>query len=312
MAVTAIDLLVVLGPTATGKTRLGVELARRSGGEIISADSRQVYRGLDIGTGKDLEEYGLGGERVPYHLIDVVDIDVEYSVFDFQQDCYRVLRDLSDRRVPRLLVGGSGLYLEAVLDGYRLVPVPEDAVLRAELEECSDEELENRLRELRPALHDDTDIETHQRLVRAIEIATHTLSGEAPEPPELRPLVLGVRWPREVIRSRIRDRLRQRLEEGLIEEVEDLIRRGVGPDRLDSLGLEYRYVGQFLERGIANRNDLYQKLASAICAFAKRQETWFRRMESRGTAIRWIDEGDVDVAVATIRAHGGFGDIGGA
>jgi tRNA dimethylallyltransferase len=305
-----IDLLVVLGPTATGKTRLAVELARLAGGEIVSADSRQVYRGLDIGTGKDLGEYSAGGTPVPYHLIDIVDVDVEFNLFDYQQRCYRVLEQLARRGVPRLLVGGSGMYLEAVLEGYRLVPVDHDPELRAELESLTHDQLEARLRALRPNLHDDTDLETRDRLVRAIEIATHTPSGEAPPAPELHPLVLGVRRPREAIRSRIRRRLRQRLEDGLIEEVENLLRNGVARERLEALGLEYRYVGQYLDHRIANTNDLYQKLASAISAFAKRQETWFRRMERRGTPIHWIENGDVDEAVRTIRDHGGFGSIG--
>jgi tRNA dimethylallyltransferase len=267
---------------------------------------------LDVGTGKDLDEYVTGGAAVRHHLIDIVDVDREYSVFDFQRDCYRALRDLGARGVPRLLVGGSGLYLEAVLCRYRLVPVPEDQDLRRALERSNDEELEKRLRELRPELHDDTDLETRERLVRAIEIAVHTRGGSPPEPPRMTPLVLGVRWPREIVRERIRDRLRARLEEGLIDEVEGLIQKGVRPERLESLGLEYRYVARFLTGEIRNTNDLYQKLASAICAFAKRQETWFRRMERHGTSIHWIPGGDVELAVQAIRGNGGFGRIGAA
>jgi tRNA dimethylallyltransferase len=301
------DTLVILGPTASGKTRLGVELARDLGAEIISADSRQVYRGLDIGAGKDLEEYSAGGAPVPYHLIDVVDLDVEFSVFDYQKRCYEVIEQLLERRILPIIVGGTGLYLEAVLKGYRMVDVPVDVELRAELAGMSTDRLVERLRTLR-RVHNTTDLEDRERLVRAIEIAEFTATHE-PEPgPPIKPLVLGVRWERSILRRRIRRRLTERLQHGLIEEVEDLRLQGVSWEKLHFLGLEYRFVADYLQGTIKNRNDLEQKLGSAICAFAKRQETWFRRMQRRGVKISWIDRGDsgearrsIDLAGATPR-----------
>ena len=299
------NLLVILGPTASGKTRLGVELARQLGGEIISADSRQVYRGLDIGAGKDLQEYSAGGPPVAYHLIDIVDLDEEYSVFNFQRDFYAAFEKLQKRRTNAIVVGGTGLYLEAVLKGYRMVEVPVDPVLRADLERLETEELARRLMSLRE-VHNTTDLKDRDRLFRAIEIAEFSAQHE-PEPgPEIKAIVIGVVWARQELRRRIRERLTDRLENGLIEEVQGLRDRGASWEKLHYFGLEYRFVAGFLRGRIKNRNDLKQKLASAICAFAKRQETWFRRMQRRGIEIDWVDGGDVDQALRVVKARGGL------
>lgn len=297
----SIDTLVILGPTAAGKTRLGVQLAAEHDGEVISADSRQVYRGLDIGSGKDLDEYVVDGARVPHHLIDVVDLDVEFSVFDFQRGCYAAIEQLAARGRLPVIVGGTGLYLEAALCGYRLVEVPEDPALRAELAGLSDAALVARLKASKTP-HNVTDTADRERLVRAIEIAEGAPRAAPAGPaPALRPLVLGTRWDRETLKQRIKVRLRERLEHGLVEEVEGLLARGVSHARLHALGLEYRYVAQFLAGEIRNRNDLQQKLASAIIAFSKRQATWFRRMERRGVMIQWLE--GADLAQARVLVH---------
>jgi len=282
------DLLAVVGPTASGKTGLGVAMARRFGGEIISADSRQVYRGLDIGTGKDLWEYREGGDPVAYHLIDIVDVHTEFNVFGYQQAFYRVLDRLRARSCLPVVVGGSGMYLEAVLQHYRLVDVPVNHALRDELSALTDAELGQRLLDLKPDHHTRADLRDRERMLRAIEIALYSRDHEPEPAPPMTPLVLGVQWPRQVLRQRIRRRLRERLQEGLVEEVEGLLADGVPPTRLRSLGLEYRYVTEYLQGEIRSSNDLEQKLGSAICAFAKRQDTWFRRMERRGTTIHWV------------------------
>jgi tRNA dimethylallyltransferase len=284
------NLLVLLGPTASGKTHLAVQAARHLDGEIISADSRQVYRGLDIGSGKDLEEYG----TTPYHLIDVADPGYEFSLFDFAQAFSRSFDEIRGRNRLPILCGGTGLYLDAVLQGYNLVKVGENRALRQELEPLSLALLQERLHALRPEQHNTTDLEDRCRLIRAIEIAVGEQQPES-QPlhmPALTPRIFGLRWPRELLRKRITQRLRQRLEQGMLEEVEGLHGAGVSWETLDYYGLEYRFVGQYLQ-GQFNRNDLFQKLNSAIHQFAKRQETWFRRMERQGVAIHWLDgEGD--------------------
>lgn len=286
MSLPPYNLLVILGPTASGKTRLGVQTARELDGEIVSADSRQVYRGMDLGTGKDLAEYG----EIPYHLIDIVDPGYEFSVFEFQRRFYEAFADIRQRGKLPLLVGGTGMYLDAVLKGYRMVEVAENPVLRRELAGLELTELADRLQATRPDLHNSTDLLDRTRLVRAVEIAEGEAGAGADLPPlpQLRPLVFGVRWERGVLRKRITARLRERLEQGLVEEVERLHRSGVPWETLEFYGLEYRFVARHL-RGALNRNDMSQKLASAIHQFAKRQDTWFRRMERQGTAIRWVD-----------------------
>lgn len=296
------DFLTILGPTASGKTGLGVALARALGGEIISVDSRQVYRGLDLGTGKDLEAYETGGPPVPYHLIDIVDPGSEYNVFQFQRDFFDAVREIRERdRVP-VAVGGTGLYLEAALSKTMMVPVPPDPALRAEMEPLSTEVLRERLLALQPDPHNTTDLLDRDRLIRAIEIAIRTRDTEPEPAPSLNPLVLGVQWDRRTLRRRIASRLKLRLDAGLIEEVEDLAEAGCPWSRLERLGLEYRHVSRYLRGKIKNRNDLYQKLSGEISRFAKRQETWFRRMERNGTVIHWVPEGRLDAAVAVIRS----------
>jgi len=280
------NLLTILGPTASGKTRLAVALADELGGEIISADSRQVFRGMDIGTGKDLHEYG----GVPYHLIDILDSGGEFSVFAFQRLFMDAFMEISGRGRLSLLCGGTGLYLDAVLRGYRMVEVPENAALRSELAGLNNQELVDTLRKHQPGLHNTTDLLDRERTVRALEIALHEADQHAEEEqlPELRPLVLGISWERSELRRRITERLRVRLQEGMIEEVQHLHAAGVAWERLDYYGLEYRYVGAFL-RGELTRNDMFQRLNSAIHVFAKRQENWFRKMERNGVIIHWVD-----------------------
>ncbi len=301
---TPVNLIVILGPTACGKTALAVAAARLLQGEIMSADSRQVFRGMDLGTGKDLDAYG----DVPHHLIDIRAAGEEFSVFDFQK-CFREAFNLvtARGRLP-ILVGGTGLYLDAVLRGYRLVDVPEDPVLRAALSALSDGELRQRLLTLAPDQHNTTDLLQRERLVRAIEIAICTSRGatqEVVELPALAPLVFGIRMAREELRRRITERLRQRLALGLVDEVRSLLASGVSAQQLDSYGLEYRFISRHL-LGELNRNDMFQKLNSAIHDFAKRQETWFRRMEKHGVPIHWLDaSGDLlQQLLAVVRRQG--------
>lgn len=293
----SVNILAILGPTASGKTRLAVALARKYGGEIISADSRQVFRGMDIGSGKDLHEYG----PVPYHLIDILDAGGEFSVFEFQQRFRDAVADISSRQAVPVLCGGSGMYLDAALRGYQMIEVPIDDSLRSELATKSDTELTEELLRLKPSLHNSTDLLERERTIRAIEIACGELKINAmsvPQPP-LHSVVIGIQWQREALRQRITNRLRERLDNGLIEEVEFLHAGGIAWERLDYYGLEYRYVGSYL-RGVINRNDLFQKLNSAIHNFAKKQGNWFRKMERHGVAINWIDGSGDQFAQAAV------------
>ncbi|MFO7975011.1 MAG: tRNA (adenosine(37)-N6)-dimethylallyltransferase MiaA [Candidatus Hydrogenedentota bacterium] len=295
------NMLVVLGPTASGKTTLGVRLAHAFGGEIISADSRQVYRGLDIGAGKDLSEYVIKGQAIPYHLIDVVDLSHEFSVFEYQQRCFAAIEEIWGRGGLPVMVGGTGLYIEAVLKGYRMVEAPENSVLREELAELSDEALAARLMALKPHLHNTTDLTDRNRLIRAIEIAQYSKDHPPAPAPDIHAFILGARWERKMLRERIAKRLEQRFDAGMIAEVEGLRKQGVPLEKLHFLGLEYRYIAEFLEGRIASYDELFQQLRTAICQFAKRQETWFRRMERNGVPIHWVDNADYDSAFALAR-----------
>ena len=292
------NLLVILGATAGGKTGLAVQAARRFSGEIISADSRQVYQGMDLGTGKDLQEYG----DVPYHLIDIAEPGSEYNVFQFQKDCFDTIETIWQRQKLPIICGGTGMYLDAVLRGYRLVSVPPNQQLRDELELCSDNALRQELLQLKPEQHNRTNMDDRERLIRAIEIAVGEKSAAKglPPLPQISPLVFGIKWPREILRKRIAIRLRERFEAGMIEEVQQLHAAGVPWEKLEFYGLEYRLIAQYLQ-GQLNRNDMGQKLRSAIGQFAKRQDTFFRRMEKNGVEICWLNgEGDVFVELCQI------------
>lgn len=289
-------LIVITGPTATGKTALGVEVAHALGSEIVSADSRQVYRGLDLGSGKDLGEYGRVDPPVPYHLIDVVDPTEVYSLYRYQRDCYRVLADAArrapfDRGVPLVMVGGSGLYVEAVLRGYRIANVPEDVALRTSLMRREREDLVRELRAEAPELADRTDLRSRKRVVRALEIVAHARTAtveysEAP-PIDLDWSLFVVDVPREVLHRRIDARLDARLEAGLIDEVRGLLDAGVGHERMRQLGLEYREVAAFIA-GEKDRETMVADLRRGIRKLAKRQRTWFRGFERRGLPARTI------------------------
>jgi tRNA dimethylallyltransferase len=288
------NLIVILGPTASGKTTLAAHLAKMLGSEIISADSRQVYRGMDLGTGKDLSEYYVEGVSIPCHLIDIVDPNVDFSVFDYQQCFFQCFDEIASRGVLPVLVGGTGLYLESVLQGYRMCAVPEDPVLRNELATEPIEGLVRRFLTVHPRPHNISDLLDRSRLIRAIEIAEHSRHDKSlPDAPRIEALVVGVRWERSVLRERITGRLRQRLAAGMIEEVRSLQTSGVSWERLNYFGLEYRYIGLYLQ-GILDYQAMFETLNTKIHQFAKRQETWFRRMERNGRLIHWLDGADHD------------------
>lgn len=295
------NLLVILGPTATGKTGLAVEVAVRMDGEIISADSRQVYRGMDLGTGKDLTEYRRSGVMIPYHLIDILDPTQECSVFAYQKLFYPCFQKILGRGKIPLMVGGTGLYLDAVIRGYRMTAVPENRGLREELAGEGMESLRRRFLSLCPHVHNTTDLQDRKRLVRAIEIAefSRDRSLSVADSPALSPLVLGIHSDREKLRRRITDRLEARLAAGMIDEVQALHDQGLCWGRIDSFGLEYRYIGLYL-RGEMSREEMVRILNIRIHQFAKRQETWFRRMEKKGVQIHWIENADADKAILLI------------
>lgn len=285
------DLLAVIGPTASGKTAFAVRLALALGGEVISADSRQVYRGMDIGTGKDLEEYVVEGQQVPCHLVDIVEAGYKYNVFEYQADFLRVWEDCRRRGVVPVLCGGSGLYVEAVLKGYKLLAVPVNEELRASLEGVPLPELAARLATYKK-LHNTTEIDTPKRAIRAIEIEEYyrTHPYEEKDFPQLRPLIVGVEVSREVRRERITRRLHERLEQGMVEEVRQLLDSEVAPEDLIYYGLEYKYLTLYLT-GKLSYDAMVEQLNVAIHQFAKRQMTWFRKMEREGFEIRWLDAG---------------------
>ena len=282
-------LITILGPTATGKTALAAEVAWRLGGEVISADSRQVFRGMDLGTGKDLADYDLHGVHVPYHLIDICDPREEYSAYRFLGDFKQAFEAITARGRQPILCGGTGLYVDAVVRGYRLSDAPVDPAYRASLEPFSDEALAERLASYGP-LHNHTDTETRDRLVRALEIMEY--SQHHPEDylhlPPMEHRVFGTRLERQQVIDRIERRLRRRLDEGMTAEVQRLLDEGVPPERLMRFGLEYRHVTRFLMHQ-CSEEEMFRDLFTDIRRFAKRQMTWFRRMERNGVAIHWID-----------------------
>ena len=284
-----LPLITILGPTATGKTALAAEVAWRLGGEVISADSRQVFRGMDLGTGKDLADYDLHGAHIPYHLIDICDPREEYSAYRFVGDFKRAYEDITARGRQPILCGGTGLYIDAVVRRYRLSDAPVDPAYRVTLEPFSDEELTARLASYGP-LHNHTDTETRERLVRALEIQEYAAAhpDDYTQMPEMRHVVFGMGLERQEVIERIGRRLKLRLDEGMTDEVQRLLDEGIPAERLMRFGLEYRHVTRLL-LGQCTEEEMFRDLYTDIRRFAKRQMTWFRRMERNGVAIHWLD-----------------------
>ena len=283
------DILVVTGPTASGKTALAAAIANRVGGEIISADSRQVYRGMNLGTGKDYEDYHVNGKDIPCHLIDIADPGYKYSVFEYQRDFKKVYYDLKKRKIFPVVCGGSGMYADSIITGYKMFEVPPDSGLRIELEKKSMEELRDILATFK-SLHNTTDIDTKKRVIRAIEIehSSRNLGSHYSEFPKIKSLLIGILFDRDTRRKRISERLKQRFDSGMIDEVKNLIDRGINVDTLIYYGLEYKFITLYLT-GKISYQEMIRDLEIAIHQFAKRQMTWFRGMEKKGIKINWID-----------------------
>lgn len=283
-AATGAKAVAIVGTNASGKSALGVAVAKRFGGEVISADSRQVYRGLDIGTGKLTSEEMQG---IPHHLIDVMDLDRRYSLADFQGSAYRLIGEITARGRLPIIVGGTGLYVRSVVEGYQLTSAQPDLALRDRLERLTNDELHQRLTELAPDAAETIDPRNRRRIIRAVEIGEQgfAFSTSHVNAPQYQFCQLGLTWPRDVLRERIKARLRQRLDEGMIQEVEKLMSAGVSAERLEGLGLEYRFVARYLQGGYASEDELFEELGRAIYRFAMRQLGWFRRDKS----IIWLD-----------------------
>ncbi len=282
-------MLVITGPTASGKTALAAALANRLGGEVISADSRQVYRGMDLGTGKDYGDYILKGKKIACHLTDIVDPGYKYSVYEYQRDFTRVFLRLKERNVFPVVCGGSGMYIDSIVSSYRMLNVPYDQELRRELESKGMEELSDMLFSLRKP-HNITDLTDRERTIRAIEIEKYHATHEKNQGslPEVKALLTGILFSRDESRGRISERLRDRLAAGLVDEVKGLIEKGIDPETLIYYGLEYKYITIYLKGGLTY-DEMFRKLETAIHQFAKRQMTWFRRMERQGIKMHWID-----------------------
>lgn len=283
------DLIAILGPTASGKTQFASALANKLDTEIISADSRQVYRGMDIGTGKDLADYTVNGKQIPYHLIDIAEPGYKYNVFEYQRDFLKAYETVRLKGKLPIMCGGTGMYLESVLKGYRLLPVPENPELRARLNGKSLDELTEILKQYK-TLHNTTDVDTAKRTIRAIEIEEYYAHTPVDERafPQLNSLIVGIDIDRELRREKITRRLQQRLEEGMVEEVRDLIKKGIKPEDLIYYGLEYKYLTLYVI-GELTYEQMFHDLEIAIHQFAKRQMTWFRGMERRGFTIHWMN-----------------------
>ena len=299
-------MITILGPTASGKTSLAAALAARIDAEIISADSRQVYRGMTIGTGKDLDDYRQGDRVIPYHLIDICEPGTKYNLFQYQQDFHLIYNNIVARGVRPILCGGTGLYIESVLKGYALSPVPQNQALRDELADKSLAELTEMLEDLKhrnhSVMHNRTDVDTAQRAIRAIEIETYNLEHPTDNRtlPPIDSVIIGVDINREERRRKITQRLKQRLEEGMVDEIRQLLDRGIAPENLIYYGLEYKFVTEYVI-GKTSYEEMFRQLEIAIHQFAKRQMTWSRGMERRGFTIHWIDALDpMDSKVAQI------------
>ena len=299
-------MITILGPTASGKTSLAAALAARIDAEIISADSRQVYRGMTIGTGKDLDDYRQGDRVIPYHLIDICEPGTKYNLFQYQQDFHLIYNNIEARGVRPILCGGTGLYIESVLKGYALSPVPQNQALRDKLADKSLAELTEMLEDLKrrnhSVMHNRTDVDTAQRAIRAIEIETYNLEHPTDNRtlPPIDSVIIGVDINREERRRKITQRLKQRLEEGMVDEIRQLLDRGIAPENLIYYGLEYKFVTEYVI-GKTSYEEMFRQLEIAIHQFSKRQMTWFRGMERRGFTIHWIDALDpMDSKVAQI------------
>jgi tRNA dimethylallyltransferase len=283
------DMLTILGPTAGGKTSVAARMAYILNGEIISADSRQVYRGMDLGTGKDLEDYTVEEKEIPYHLIDIVDAGYKYNVFEYQQDFLEVYEDLKKRNVFPVFCGGSGMYLDAILKGYKLIKVPANQELREELETKTNEELIDLFNSLKKP-HNSSDTSSKKRLIRAIEIESFNKETDDIDDyfPEIKSLVVGIKYDRNSRRKRITERLKIRLDQGMIDEVKSIMENGVSAETLMYYGLEYKFITKHII-GEITYEEMFKQLETAIHQFAKRQMTWFRGMEKKGFKINWLD-----------------------